>query len=107
MADAYPLWPPWVWLAASAVAAAARWKWKSRAYLLLLSASVFAFAHHAQDRDPLRETLAAQVREGGAAPAAVTGIITDAPAPDSTGTGVTFPLKIERLETPVDDAGAK
>lgn len=67
--------------------------------VLLLCVAVFAFAHHSNDRDPLRAELAGHVRPGGAITATLTGVITDAPEPDATGTTFTFPLRLERLET--------
>lgn len=101
IAEALPLWSPWIWLGIVVTAGVLFWKWPGRPALLLSTAAVFAFAHHTQNRDPLREELDRHVRPGGGMPATLTGIITDAPAPGTTGNGFSFPLKIERLETPL------
>ena len=98
-ADILSGWPAAAWLAAMGAIAVLLRKWPSRLVLLLLCAAAFAFAHHANDRDPLREQMAAALRPGGAVPASVTGVITDAPEPDASGVNFTFPLTIERLES--------
>lgn len=103
-ADALPQWPAWVWLAAVGAAVAFLAKIPRRPALLTLCAAAFAFAHHAGNRDPLRECLAAGLKQGGAAPAVVTGVIADDPEPDASGRSFSFPLKLERLETPMLDS---
>jgi len=98
IADALPRWPAWSWLAAAAGVAVLMKRKPSRPALAALGAAVFAFAHHAGDRDPLREQLAAGVRQGGAVPAVLTGVIADAPEPDASGRNFSFPINVERLE---------
>lgn len=93
--------PAWVWSGLCAVSAAVLARWPGFPALLPVCAAVFGFAHHAEDRNPLREMLAAHLRPGGATPATLTGIITDAPEPDITGTGFTFPLQTESLAIPL------
>ncbi len=97
--DYLPDWPVIAWLGAIAVVALLLKKWTSRPLLLLLCGAVFAFAHRANDHDPLREQMAEGLRPGGAVPASVTGIIADAPEPDATGANFSFPLAVESLET--------
>ena len=109
VADALSGGPPGAWLAVILAAAVLLKLKPSRPALLLLCAAVFAFAHHANDRDPLREQLALAVRPGGGVPASLTGVIADAPEPDATGVNFSLPLTMERLETvtlPPTAAGA-
>lgn len=105
VADALPRVSAWVWLAACAVSAGAV-RWFPRPTVLLLAASVFGFAHHANDRDPLREQLAANLRPGGAVPVTVTGMVADAPEPGMSGNSFTFPLQTGNLETQVAPEGS-
>ena len=90
-AEALSGWPPWAWLSIIAAAALLVLKRPDCPSLLVLCAASFAFAHHANDRDPVRERLAANVRAGGAVNATVTGVVDDAPEPDATGTNFSFP----------------
>jgi competence protein ComEC len=99
VADALPRCPAWAWLGAAAAAAVLTARWPGRSALLALCAAVFAFAHHARDRDPLREQLAGVLRPGGAVPAVLEGVVADAPEPDASGRNFSFPLKIESLKT--------
>ncbi len=103
-ADALPSWSASLWLAACVPAALLTpWKALSRTALLLLTVLAFAFAHRARDGDPLRDQVEARIRPGGATGATVTGMVADDPAADSTGTGFSFPLHVETLETPWTD----
>ncbi len=97
-ADWLIAWPAWLWLA---IVLPAAWLFHSKQSLpagWLLCAAVFAFVHHTCDRDPLREQLTSVIKPGGAVSAVVTGVIQDQPEPDATGTGFTFPLRIESLQ---------
>ena len=109
-AEFLPGWPAAGWLAVIAVVAVLVLIKPLPPALLLLCVAVFGFAHCANDRDPLREQMAAALRPGGALPASLTGVITDSPEPDASGANFSFPLTIERLESttlPLSGEGAE
>ena len=96
-ADALPRCPPAVWLGLAAASALTVMRTRGRAELLILCAAAFAFAHHAGDRDPLREQTAAVLRPGAALSATLTGVIADDPEPDASGRNFSFPVTIGEL----------
>jgi competence protein ComEC len=96
-ANALPRWSLWTWLLILTAAAILAGKWRSPWSWLMLCAAAFGLLHHVNDSDPLRRQVDALLPPGHATPAEVTGVISDAPEPDASGSGLTFPLRIEHL----------
>jgi len=109
-ANALPHWPLWTWLALLAGTALLAWKWPAPAPRLALGTAAFALLHHVNDADPLRAQMEAMLPPGGAVLARVSGVIADAPEPGFPGDRLSFPLRVEHLESlrlPDEFAGAK
>ncbi len=96
-ANALPEWTAWRWLAVLAGAAALFGKWRTAPWALIVCATAFALLHRVNDADPLRERMEEILAPGDSVPAALGGIIIDAPEPDASGTRLTFPLRVESL----------